>query len=298
LDDGMTHDLTRRSFIGTALAFGAAVCSPAIGAARVQRIVDLPLSSGRVCRVWRYDPPGRLRGLIAFSHGAASAPWKYEALFAHWTRAGFRVLAPLHVDSTDHPDRERFPALASWGARIEDMRAVSALIGERRYVAAGHSYGALGALALGGATPMLPEGVTGPLADPRVAVVLAFSPPGPMAPLIDAAGYSTLARPALIQTGTADIPPGATSHEGHLLAHEAAPARGDRYALVLDGVDHYFGGAICRPELPGPKHTAALARAAEVSRAMIDLWLLDKPAPRKVLAAQVGERPGQTLLLR
>lgn len=294
----MTEEMSRRMFVGSALAFGAAASLPAEAAVRGEPVWEVPLPSGRVSRVWHYDPLGRLRGTIIFSHGAASAPWKYRALFFHWTRAGYRVIAPLHVDSTDHPDQASFAGLASWAARIEDVRALSAMLGDARYVAAGHSYGALAALALGGATPMLPEGVKGPLADPRAAVVVAFSPPGAMTPLIDAKGYSTLARPALIQTGTADIPPGATGWEGHLLAYESAPACGDRYALVLDGVDHYFGGAICRPELPGPMQKEQLDKAGLMSRTMMDAWLLDQPRSRELLATLIGETPGHKLMRR
>lgn len=296
----MTEVLTRRMFIGSALALGLASRIPAWGkgGAVAPRIIDVALPSGRVCRTWRYDPRGKLRGTIFFGHGAASAPWKYEALFAHWTGAGYRVLAPLHVDSTDHPDRERFPALTGWAARIEDMRAVTALIRGRHYIAAGHSYGALAALALGGAAPLLPEGVTGPIRDPRAALVLAFSPPGAMAPLIDRAGYAGLAVPALIQTGTADIPPGTTGWDGHLLAYEAAAAGGDRFALVLDGVDHYFGGAICRPELPGPKQLSQLGRAAALSLLMLKGWGQGDAAARKALVAAVGTRPGEQLMRR
>jgi len=162
--------------------------------------------------------------------------------------------------------------------------------------AAGHSYGALGALALGGAEPLLPEGVPGPLRDPRAVLALAFSPPGAVAPLIDAKGYSGLAVPALIRTGTADIPPGADGWTSHLLAFEFAPARGDRFGLVLDGVDHYFGGAICRPELPGPRQLAQLDRAAALSLLMLQGWAQGAAAARADMLAAVGTRPGETLM--
>jgi hypothetical protein len=153
-------------------------------------------------------------------------------------------------------------------------------------------------LALGGAEPLLPEGVTGPLRDPRAALALAFSPPGAMAPLIDAKGYSGLAVPALIQTGTADIPPGADGWTSHLLAFESAPTRGDRFGLVLDGVDHYFGGAICRPELPGPRQLAQLDRAAALSLLMLQGWAQGDAAARADMLAAVGTRPGETLMQR
>lgn len=294
----MTYSLSRRSLIGSALAIGAMSCWPVRADMPIARVIDIVLPSGRICRTWHYEPRGKPRGAIFFGHGAASAPWKYEALFVHWTRAGHRVLAPLHVDSSDHPDRAKFAGLESWAARIEDMRGVTATIGHPHYVAAGHSYGALAALALGGATPLLPDGVTGPIADPRAKLVLAFSPPGATPPLIDAAGYANLAVPALIQTGTADVPPGAPDWRGHLLAFESAAPEADRFALVLDGVDHYFGGAICRPELPGPKQLAQLDRAAALSVTMLKGWGLGNNAARRALIAQVGNRPGEQLMRR
>lgn len=294
----MNHVLSRRGLIGSALALGVLPCWPARADMPIARVIDIALPSGRVCRTCHYAPQGKARGSIFFGHGAASAPWKYEALFAHWLRAGYRVLAPLHVDSSDHPDRTKFAGLASWAARIEDMRAVTATIKEPHYIAAGHSYGAMAALALGGATPLLPEGVTGTIGDPRARLVLAFSPPGAMPPLIDAAGYAGLAVPALIQTGTADIPPGSPGWEGHLLAFESPRAEGDRFALVLDGVDHYFGGAICRPELPGPKQLAQLDRAAALSVQMLMGWAEGDKAARQAMAASVGTRPGERLMRR
>jgi pimeloyl-ACP methyl ester carboxylesterase len=294
----MSHVLSRRSLIGSALALGVLPCWPAQADVPIARVIDIALPSGRICRTWHYAPQGKAKGTIFFGHGAASAPWKYEALFAHWMRAGYRVLAPLHVDSSDHPDRAKFVGLASWAARIDDMRAVTATIEQQHYIAAGHSYGAMAALALGGAMPLLPEGVTGPIADPRAKLVLAFSPPGAMPPLIDAAGYAGLAVPALIQTGTADIPPGAPGWEGHLLAFETPKAGGDRFALVLDGVDHYFGGAICRPDLPGPKQLAQLDRAAALSVQMLRGWAEGDKAARRAMLASVGARPGEQLMRR
>lgn len=230
----------------------------------------LALADGRRVQVWSWQPRRRVRGTILFSHGAASAPWKYERLISLWVAAGFAVHAPLHVDSTDHPEHERFAAAASWPARIADMRALADRYGERGYIASGHSYGGLMALALGGASPVAPPGVATPLRDARVLAVLAFSPPAPIPGFVDAAAFATLAVPALIQTGTADVPPGSGDWRGHLAAWEAPAAGGDRYALVLDGVDHYFKGAICRPELPGPPQLAELDLAAIISIEMIN----------------------------
>lgn len=293
----MTFPLTRRLFIGASLGAGLAAAMP-LQAALPDGRRTLAGPGGREVHYWLHQPRGRPLGTILFSHGALSAPWKYEALIARWSAAGYRVIAPLHVDSTDHPQRDRFPGFASWKARIEDLRALAATIPGRRYIAAGHSYGGLCALALGGANPVLPEGIAGPLRDPRAGLVLAFSPPGAMPGLVDRAGYAGLAVPALIQTGTHDIPPGETDWQGHLLAWEAAAPGGSRYALVLEGVDHYFGGAICRPELPGPKQSAELELAAATSLRMLGAYHLRRRADRKTLAARLGGQDTARLMLR
>jgi pimeloyl-ACP methyl ester carboxylesterase len=256
--------------------------------------ITIRIADGRSSTVTRWRATVS-RGTILFSHGALSAPAKYTALIAPWVAAGFDVWAPLHVDSTDHPDTKQYPGLASWPARIEDMRALAEHVGAVRYVAAGHSYGALVALTLGGASPTPPPGVSGPLRDPRAGAVVAFSPPGPGMGLIDAAGYATLAVPGFIETGTADIPagtpPSPAGWRGHLAAYESARTGGDRYALVLDGADHYLGGLICRPELPGPKQQALLDLAVVRSLAFLRGYGLNDGRARQALAIVASAAP-------
>ncbi len=87
--------------------------------------------------------------------------------------------------------------------------------------------------------------------------------------LISEAGYSRLARPALIQTGTRDDMPGwHDPHAGwelHRQAWDASPAKGDTHLLVLDGVDHTFGGAICEPGPENGWQSAELAIALQTT---------------------------------
>jgi pimeloyl-ACP methyl ester carboxylesterase len=255
--------ITRRQFLAATLVAAASAESGTLAA----RQIALRTADGRDAQITIWRAHGRRRGLILFSHGAASAPWKYERLIGRWARVGFEVRAPLHVDSTDHPDTKRYAGFASWAARLHDMRALAASVEDARYVAAGHSYGALVALTLGGARSQLPEGVTGPLRDSRANAVIALSPPGPVPQLIDEAGYATLAVPALMQTGDKDIPPGqsADGWRSHLASFEAAAAGQHRYSLVLEGVDHYFGGLICRETVPGPPQTQQLEQTIELT---------------------------------
>lgn len=266
-----------------ASGFGARAAKPL-----VERQFTLTGPGGREIRVSEWKPHGRVRGLMLFSHGAGSSPRFYEALFAPWLASGLHILAPLHVDSLEHPRIKDFPGLASWKARIEDMRALSAHVGERPWIAAGHSYGGLVALTMGGAAAIPPEGLSAPLSDPHARAVVAFSPPSPLPVLCTAEGYGKLAVPALIQTGTKDIVPGITSTDGegwrgHLVPYEAAAPGGHRYGLVLEGVDHYFGGAICRYDLPGPKQLDRLSDAARISGLFVDAHGLgDKAAQRRL----------------
>ncbi|TWB45858.1 alpha/beta hydrolase family protein [Nitrospirillum pindoramense] len=260
-DGKASFRLGRRAFL--AAGAGVAVAGRLRPARAEGGRLTLRTAGGRAVDVRTWTVADE-RGRILFSHGALSAPWKYQSVIEAWGRAGYSVYAPLHVDSTDHPDQASFPGLASWPARIEDVRAVANHLGGS-YIAAGHSYGALIALVLGGATPAVPEGVPPPLRDPRARVAVAFSPPGVGGGLVRAGDYAALAVPAFIQTGDRDTPPGMTDWRSHLAAYEEAAAGGDRYAAVLDGVDHYFGGGICRPELPGPRQETGLAAAVSLS---------------------------------
>jgi pimeloyl-ACP methyl ester carboxylesterase len=260
--------------------------------------VAITTATGRITQVTHWTAP-RQRGTILFSHGAKSSPRKYDALILPWVAAGYDVWAPLHVDSPDHPDTKKFTGYAPWRARIEDMRALSQHIGDKPRIAAGHSYGALVALTLGGAAADVPEGLTGPLNDPLVSSVVAFSPPPPIKGLISRDGYATLNIPALIETGTLDVLPGAPAgpdaYKGHLVAYDATAPGHDHYAMVLDGVNHFFGGMICWSDQPGPPQTAQMAIAGEISRLFLDAYGSGDRKARLALDSRLGTHGALTL---
>lgn len=215
-------------------------------------------------------PKGEARAGLAFSHGAFSAPGKYAALLEGWAEAGLLVAAPLHVDSTDHTERSAYDQGAVWRTRLEDQAATLDWLagqGGLGLAAAGHSFGALLALAAGGAGVLAPPGA--PTLDARVKAVVALSPPPATPPLISPEGFASTVAPLLVQTGDADVLPGFVDDwRARLIAYEA-PSSGDRHALVLPGVDHYFGGLICRPELPGPAQAEGLAQAVAASADLV-----------------------------
>lgn len=260
----MSIVVDRRHFVVGALAgalIGVRVRAAPAGRDRVLRLAD-----GREVPVRIWTPDGRAKSLIAFSHGANSRPDKYDRLFERLAAAGHQVVAPLHVDSPDHRDAGKFTRPAQIALRIADMRGIFAAYGGALpQIAAGHSYGAMIAQMIGGAGPTTPE--------PRVEALMAWSPPGAYAPMqIDAAMWKSLARPQLVITGTADLLPGlAPTWDVHRTSFDVAP--GPAALFVGEGVDHYFGNIICRPERQVAPQTAQFDDAVAVSLAFLDRQL-------------------------
>lgn len=256
--------IDRRAFLGGSVAAAAALMAGSAYAAAAPGVIRLTAPGGREVIVTEWTPKGRPRGIILFSHGAASSPRYYDRIIGPWVSAGWRVLAPLHVDSLEHPDTKKYAGLASWKARVEDMRLLVAHIGDAPYVGAGHSYGGLTATMMGGAQPVVPEGLSLPLIPRLAKAVIAFSPPPTIPVLVTPEGYGKLAVPAIVQTGTLDLLPGTTQADGwkaHLAAFDAAAPGGNRYGLVVEGANHYFGGAICDFKQPGPPQLRPLEQA-------------------------------------
>ncbi len=79
-----------------------------------------------------------------------------------------------------------------------------------------------------------------------------------MAGLIDAEGFSSIDTPMLLVTGTTDILPGFIDDwRSHLDGYDAASDT-LAYALVYEGMDHYFNGAFGRETPEGTASAAAI----------------------------------------
>jgi hypothetical protein len=88
---------------------------------------------------------------------------------------------------------------------------------------------------------------------------------------VNAAAIAALQIPTIGVSGTADVAMGDTQNGWVWRSawFDHAPP-GDKARIVIEGVDHYFGSGICRPELPVPVDTLGLAVAAETTGIFLD----------------------------
>ncbi len=207
-------------------------------------IISLTTDNGRTIYTRVLTPAGcEACPLVIFSHGANAAYDRYDSLLLPLAKKGYRIAAPNHTDSEDHPDRSKYIA-ANWlPTRLEDYNVIAARYETNFRVAAGHSFGAMVAQIAGGAEMSLPMKVD-PAYKPNA--VLAYSPPGPIPNYIDQQGWSKINVPSLVTTGTKDIVPMmAEEWELHLVSYESSPP-GLSFALIYENMDHYMNGAYGR----------------------------------------------------
>ncbi len=196
-------------------------------------------------------------GVIIFSHGAFSDYDKYDRVADEWAGSGFIVFAIRHIDSPQNPLNKTYPMEQQWQLRLEDMQTVTLEldsltkqiedinreINTDRLVIAGHSYGAITAMALAGAvTTDRTNNTKIRVPDPGVRAIIAMSPPGLIPNYIDETSFEQMSAPLLLQTGTADVLENFIPNwEMHKAAFELSPA-GNKWLAVGKNVDHYFGG--------------------------------------------------------
>ena len=234
---------------------------------------------------------GKRWGMIAFSHGANSRSTLYERILQPWRQAGWLVLAPDHLDAGGAPDRTKVSAEQLTASRIADIRAIidqravaeaiaarfGASIDWNAVVVAGHSYGGITAQSVAGAKTVTRgegSGAGRPQNnfDPVVKAVIAFSPPGPIKGFIPEDAWSSMTIPSLVETGTADFLPGFIDdwHAHAASFHNAPPGR--NWLLVGAGVDHYFGGLICRLREGNDSQSAALDAMVKISQEFLNAY--------------------------
>jgi len=248
---------------------------------------------------------GRRLPIVLFSHGAYSSKDDYSVLLDHWAAHGYVVIAVTHRDSTrlGATRGNSDPRFMAW--RIADMTLVAnrlpalletvpglaARSDTSRVAATGHSFGGLIAQTLSGASlrdPASGQAVSHRLPAVRAAVI--FSGAGAMPPVLTREDFASLEVPTLVTVGTDDLKqaPGFTGYEWRRQPYDFI-APGNKYLLVLDGADHYLGGAVGRDDLPrSPQADAYVAAFESATTLFLDAWLKDDAKARKRLAKVPG----------
>lgn len=251
-----------------------------------------------------YPTAGAGYPLLMFSHGNWSNKDSYDRIIEYWVSHGYAVVAPDHLDCCSAVkgifNSLRYGQLGLIEGRVLDierlLNSIPALAqldpgfagkADSSHVGlTGHSFGAFSAQQFGGAMAFDPDTeqfLAGEL--PGVDAVVALSPPGPMFDTITAGSWQALAAPTLVTTGTWDVQPQFwPDWRMHLMSWEAA-LPGDKYALVVEGADHYLGNLICRPERKEPPQGDALRMVQIVSTAFLDAYLKNDTMAKAFLAS-------------
>ncbi len=249
--------------------------------------LSLSQPDGRATAYRALCPPyGGRWGLVLFSHGANSSNQNYDRFWRPWADAGYLVIGPNHIDTGPPATQQKVSRPVLWQARLDDttlplrQRAPfdafaasrGASIDWSTACAAGHSFGAVVAQALAGASLIAP-GETEPRSarTADVAACITLSPPGPLKGFIPADAWSTVAVPSLLQTGDADILPGFV--DDWRLRLTGFAGRANRWTLLGHGVDHYFHGLICRLTQGAAADLPALEEATTLSTRFLDAYL-------------------------
>lgn len=256
-----------------------------------------------------YPDRGTQLPIVLFSHGAYSSKDDYSPLLDAWAAHGYVVVAPTHPDSTKMGMKRGDPAAGrTQPQRLVDMKLivdqwaeieqrVPALKGRadpRRIAATGHSYGGWIAQTLGGATTADPAtgATTTTGRDPRISVVVVFSGPGALPPVLRAEDFRALQLPALVTAGTDDLAmsPGLTGYQFRRQPFDLA-SPGNKYLLTLRDADHYLGGTVGRDDLPkSPNGPAYVAEFNAVVLAFLDAYLKGDARARRYLEGdEIGE---------
>ena len=237
-----------------------------------------------------YPDDGGPYPVIVFSHGTFSSGDKYDLVVEFWAARGYVIILPNHIDAnygiTPTKTEDMINVIQT---RISDMSLVLDRLDEieaqnpglkgkmsrDQIIAAGHSVGTQVVLVNTGQRMRNPTNdfVTESNEDRYVAAVM-LSDPGKMAMMPDDTWKGGSA-PTFLSTGPEDyglMGDGrrVAEYQNEVLTLPDEPT-GDKYLLLIERGDHYFGGLIHRDVNKEPDHDG-LAAFNAASLAFMDAY--------------------------
>ena len=259
------------------------------------RITD-PLQSRELrVRVMYPDAEGPFP-VVIFSTGMFCTPQLYDLILDHWVSHGYVVVQPNHMDS---PNREgKIPMEELLNIFPTRMRDVSFLAGsldaiesgmdidgrmqQDRLAIAGHSFGAvISQVKTGLYLTEEAQGSLGPTYDDRFQAAVLLSGVGwGMEQFADNA-FDGMRKPFIASGGSNDIgrvkSGGMDGREWRMQPYILSPEL-DKYSLITEGSDHYFGGLMCNAKRGGEPDFESLAIVRAVTAIFLDGYLKGDPS--------------------
>ncbi len=239
--------------------------------------------------------------VIVFSHGAMCAKNTYAPIIDHWASHGYVVIEPSHLDSPT-VQKIQFSQLATIAdtrpgdmsfildqldAILAEIPELAGKVDRDNLAAAGHSMGAATAMRATGLKSRNAEGIFD-MSDPRFDVSVLLSSPG-TAPYTPQDAWATYTTPMFASTGTRDVTASNKNKpEGwkwRLGAFDLTPA-GDKYAMITQEMDHFFGGMICHEVDDADHDPEAVAYVGGATVAFLDAYLKNIAGARDVLTPE------------
>lgn len=253
--------------------------------------------------------------VVVFSHGGGSSGDMYDGFAQHWAAAGYVVILPTHMESRSLGFRmqEASPQLMQdvLETRRKDMTfildSLSGLpalvpglggkIDAEHVVAAGHSMGGATALSVTGLVLEDPkDGTRFGFLDKRFDALLLITEPS-NSPMMPVDPWRAVPIPVFVATGSNDYsgqwggPPKTRLYT--FATGLKLPTGIPHHYLFIQGMNHYLGGAICRPDVKGPPDMDALNIINGASTAFLDAYTKnDQRALEFLRAGNIGSLTG------
>jgi predicted dienelactone hydrolase len=258
-----------------------------------------------------YYPKGQTKPdsspVVVMSHGLAGNLATYQYFGQHLASHGYTVLQPTHVGSDTTAVLTRTPVFtftqSELKERVADVKFTLDLVQNKdkrlpealtdsadikRVALAGHSFGAITAVAMAGADIKDDSGKNVPVKDRRIDAYIAMSPYGDSLPShlvgLDVETYQDIKKPILYLSGSKDglftLGKGPTVHSGPF----QGTGTDEKYHVVIGGTRHAEFAQVV-----GLFDRRTVEMTESTSTAFLDAYLQDDTAAQRYLTDDLPE---------